>query len=82
MLDRRLSRFADNTDERFEFVMSSSRRKRGRIHLPILAGSFVALVCVTILALSGWREWSTRDVELKNTEIEMANLAQSLDLNG
>jgi diguanylate cyclase (GGDEF)-like protein/PAS domain S-box-containing protein len=58
--------------------MSSFRLKRGRIHLPILAGSFVALVCVTILALSGWREWSTRDAELKNTEIEMANLAQSL----
>lgn len=58
--------------------MNSSRGNRGRIHLPIWAGAFVALVCVTILALSGWREWSTRDVKLKNTEIEMANLAQSL----
>jgi diguanylate cyclase (GGDEF)-like protein/PAS domain S-box-containing protein len=58
--------------------MNSSRRNRGRIHLPIWAGAFVALVCVTILALSGWREWSTRDAELKNTDIEMANLAQSL----
>jgi hypothetical protein len=45
--------------------MSSARRNRGRIHPPIIA-------------LSGWREWSTGDAELKNAEIEMANLAPSL----
>ncbi|MDO8399527.1 MAG: diguanylate cyclase [Bradyrhizobium sp.] len=58
--------------------MYSSRGNRGRIHLPIWAGAFVALICVAILVLSGWREWSTRDAELQNAEIDMANLAQSL----
>lgn len=37
----------------------------------------MALICVGILALNGWREWSARDTELKNAEIDTANLAQS-----
>jgi diguanylate cyclase (GGDEF)-like protein/PAS domain S-box-containing protein len=31
-----------------------------------------------ILGLSGWREWNSRASDLKNAEIEMANLARSL----
>jgi diguanylate cyclase (GGDEF)-like protein/PAS domain S-box-containing protein len=46
--------------------------------LPLWAATFVALICVAIFALSGWREWSARDAELKNAEIDMANLAESL----
>jgi diguanylate cyclase (GGDEF)-like protein/PAS domain S-box-containing protein len=38
----------------------------------------VALICVAILVLSGWREWSTREAELKNAEVDVANLSESL----
>jgi PAS domain-containing protein len=38
----------------------------------------VALTCVAILALSGWREWKSRQIDLHNAEVEMANLARSL----
>jgi diguanylate cyclase (GGDEF)-like protein/PAS domain S-box-containing protein len=58
--------------------MSSPCRKRGSIQLPISAGAFVALICVAILVLSGWREWSTREAELKNAEVDVANLSESL----
>ncbi|KAA0072518.1 diguanylate cyclase [Tardiphaga sp. P9-11] len=58
--------------------MSSAHRKRAALHLPIWAAVFLTLVCVAILGLSSWREWSARDVELKNTDIDTANLAQSL----
>jgi len=46
--------------------------------LPFWAGVFVTVVCVAILALSGWREWSSREVVLRNAEVDMANLARSL----
>lgn len=36
------------------------------------------MVCAAILGLSGWGEWSARDSELRNAEVDMANLAQSL----
>ena len=58
--------------------MSPVRREHVALRLPIWAAVFVTLICVAIFAMSGWREWSSRDVELKNTEIDMANLAQSL----
>ena len=58
--------------------MTRNRRALGQTHLPLWAAGFVALACVAILALSGWREWSARDAELKNAEIDMANLAESL----
>jgi hypothetical protein len=38
----------------------------------------VALICVAILVLSDWREWSTREAELKNAEVDVANLSESL----
>src|SRR5712664_2472286 len=33
--------------------------------LPIHRRAFVVLICLAILALSGWREWSTREAELR-----------------
>ena len=38
----------------------------------------MALICVAILVLSGWREWSSREAELKNAEVDVANLSESL----
>jgi diguanylate cyclase (GGDEF)-like protein/PAS domain S-box-containing protein len=52
--------------------------KAGLSRLPIWTAAFVALICVGILGLSGWREWNSRASNLKNAEIEMANLARSL----
>jgi diguanylate cyclase (GGDEF)-like protein/PAS domain S-box-containing protein len=46
--------------------------------LPFWAAAFVSLACIAILALSGWREWTSRAVDLKNAEVDMANLARSL----
>lgn len=53
-------------------------RELGKAHLPLWAAGFVALICVTILGLSAWREWETRDAELRNAEIDVTNLAHSL----
>ena len=58
--------------------MNSTRRGRSPTHLPIWAGAFVVLICFAILALSGWREWSSREAELRNAEVDVANLAESL----
>jgi len=66
------------TDERSSFAMNSTRRRRSPTYLPIWAGAFVVLICFAILALSGWREWSTREAELRNAEVDVANLAESL----
>ena len=57
--------------------MSALSHKPHRIHLPIWAGIFVALICCAILVLSVWRELSARDIDLKNAEISTANLAQA-----
>jgi diguanylate cyclase (GGDEF)-like protein/PAS domain S-box-containing protein len=54
------------------------RRDAGLKRLPLIAAAFVVLVCVAILALSGWREWTFRDAALRNAEVGVANLAQSL----
>lgn len=54
------------------------RREPGHMPLPLLAAGIVALACVAILVLSGWREWESRQATLKNAEIDMANLARSL----
>ncbi|QQO35016.1 diguanylate cyclase [Bradyrhizobium diazoefficiens] len=53
-------------------------RELGKAHLPLWAAGFVALICVTILGLSAWREWETRNAELRSAEIDVANLAHSL----
>lgn len=53
-------------------------RELGKAHLPLWAAGFVALICMTILGLSTWREWETRNAELRNAEIDVTNLAHSL----
>ncbi|WP_426422700.1 sensor domain-containing diguanylate cyclase [Bradyrhizobium genosp. A] len=53
-------------------------RELGKAHLPLWAAGFVALICVTILGLSAWREWETRNAALRSAEIDVTNLAHSL----
>jgi hypothetical protein len=53
-------------------------QRAGWSRLPLRAAAFVALTCVTILGVSGWREWAARDAVLKGAETEMANVARSL----
>lgn len=55
-----------------------AKRAGGLPGLPLWAGVFVTMVCIAILALSGWREWASRETALKNAEVDMANLARSL----
>jgi diguanylate cyclase (GGDEF)-like protein/PAS domain S-box-containing protein len=58
--------------------MTAVHHKASSIRLPLWAAAFVVLICVVILGLSGSREWGSRARELKNAEIDMANLARSL----
>jgi diguanylate cyclase (GGDEF)-like protein/PAS domain S-box-containing protein len=58
--------------------MDAAPHKAGLMRLPFRAALFIALVCVTILGLSGLREWNTRAATLKASEVELANLARSL----
>jgi len=53
-------------------------RKTRLALLPILAVSFVALVCLVILGLSAWREFEARQSIYKRAEVELANMARSL----
>ena len=50
--------------------------RKGR--LTLWASAFVAVACLAIVALSGWREWSSRQTLLKGSETDMANLARSV----
>ena len=52
--------------------------KVGQMRLPLRAAAFVVLVCISIVGLSGWREWESRDSHLNAAEVELANLAHSL----
>jgi NAD(P)-dependent dehydrogenase (short-subunit alcohol dehydrogenase family) len=58
--------------------MSAVTQRAGWSRLPLRAAAFVALTCVAILGVSGWREWAARDAVLKGAEAEMANVARSL----
>lgn len=40
--------------------------------------AFVVVVCLAIMALEGWRDWSERDQEFTRIKAEMTNLAKSL----
>ncbi|MBF9231764.1 sensor domain-containing diguanylate cyclase [Microvirga alba] len=40
--------------------------------------AFVAVVCLAIVMLEGWRDWSERRNEIARNETSMANLARSL----
>lgn len=53
-------------------------RELGKTRLPLWAAGFVVLICVAILGLSAWREWEARNAELRNAEIDVANVAHSL----
>jgi diguanylate cyclase (GGDEF) domain len=39
---------------------------------------FIILVCLAILGLEGWRDWSEHESALEETETQMVNLARSL----
>lgn len=54
------------------------RRKISVPRLPFWAAAFVTLICVVLLGLAGWRAGIARATELKNAEVDMANLARSL----
>jgi len=58
--------------------MTFSRRAVGGGHLPVRAAGFVALVCVAILTLNGWREFVSRNTVLETAQADMSNLARSL----
>jgi diguanylate cyclase (GGDEF)-like protein/PAS domain S-box-containing protein len=58
--------------------MDIAAPKTGLTRLPSWAAAFVALVCVAILGMSGWREWSSRQGRLNAAEVEMSNLARSM----
>ncbi|GKQ53548.1 sensor domain-containing diguanylate cyclase [Bradyrhizobium sp. Ce-3] len=58
--------------------MPHNRRELGKTRLPLWTAGFVAFACLAILVLSGWREWESRQVDLRNAEVDMANLANSL----
>ncbi|MCP3394345.1 diguanylate cyclase [Bradyrhizobium sp. CCGB12] len=53
-------------------------RELGKTRLPLWAAGFVVLICVAILGLSAWREWEARNADLRNAEVDVANLAHSL----
>jgi diguanylate cyclase (GGDEF)-like protein/PAS domain S-box-containing protein len=58
--------------------VSPGRRDVGQKRLPRIAAAFVVMVCVAIVALSGWREWALRDAAVESAEVDVANLARSL----
>jgi len=58
--------------------MSASLVKASLSRLPFRAAAFVTLVCIAILSMSGWREWTAREASLKSAEIDLTNLARSL----
>lgn len=58
--------------------MNAVTQRAGWSRLPLRAAAFVLLTCVTILGVSGWREWAAREAVLRGAETEMANVARSL----
>ncbi|MBI5131552.1 MAG: diguanylate cyclase [Rhodopseudomonas palustris] len=57
--------------------MSNARGNPTR-RLSVATGFFVAMVCISIVGLSAWRELGSRAADLKNAEVETSNLARSL----
>ncbi|MGJ5179830.1 diguanylate cyclase [Bradyrhizobium oligotrophicum] len=45
---------------------------------PTWAAIVLTIVCGAILAFSGWGEWTSRNAEIQNVEIDLGNLAHSL----
>src|SRR5689334_19815617 len=63
---------------RFGASPMATSRELGKTRLPLWAAGFVVLICLAILGLSAWREWESRNAELRNAETDVANLAHSL----
>jgi diguanylate cyclase (GGDEF)-like protein len=49
-----------------------------RLPIMFLATSFVILVCVSLIAVHAWLTWRARVIQLNETAISTANLAQSV----
>lgn len=49
-----------------------------RLPIMFLATSFVILVCVSLIAVETWLTWRARVIQLDETKISAANLAQSV----
>lgn len=58
--------------------MTVASHRSGWSRLPLRAAAFVALTCIAILGMSGWREWTSREAILRGAEAKMANVARSL----
>lgn len=58
--------------------MFAATQRAGWTRLPFRTAAFVVLTCATILGVSGWREWVSRDALLKSGETAMANIAYAL----
>jgi hypothetical protein len=58
--------------------MDTASHKTVQRLLAPLAAAFVALVCLTILGLSFYREWSEREAALRAAETNLGNLTRSL----
>jgi diguanylate cyclase (GGDEF)-like protein/PAS domain S-box-containing protein len=51
--------------------------RRSRL-LACAYAAFLAVVCVAVLSFGVWREFASRNADLRNAEVELANLAGSL----
>lgn len=58
--------------------MIAAPNKTGFSRLPLRAAIFVALACAAIIASTGWTEWGSRDMEMRNAEVELGNLSRSM----
>lgn len=58
--------------------MIAAPNKTGFSRLPLRAAIFVALACAAIIASTGWTEWASRDLEMRNAEVELGNLSRSM----
>ncbi|HTD05997.1 sensor domain-containing diguanylate cyclase [Undibacterium sp.] len=49
-----------------------------RISITSLAVGFVVLVCASLVFIDGWRSWTARKVQLRETEVATANMARAI----
>ncbi len=60
--------------------MASMPASRGRLRLSLHAKMvmLIALICVALMGLDGWRTWQNRAAQIAETSVSTANLARSL----
>ena len=58
--------------------MTAAPNKTGLSRLPLRVAIFVGLACAAIVASTGWTEWASRDLEMRNAEVELGNLSRSM----